>query len=124
MAQEDYSAVGGLVVLEDPDRTVLQLWGEVDESLADQAASALSRTLGRDLPVVVDCARVTFLGSAGVAFLAQLCAAGHEEGLTVTLHEASPAVGDVLELLGLRDMFDGDVPAMDSATGDAGDTKS
>ena len=98
--------IGGIEVVELPETTLTRLWGEIDEALREDASDALSRALTRALPVVVDAAGVTFIDSAGVAFLVQFCRIGREEGMPVTLRHPSPAVRDVIGLLGLDELFD------------------
>jgi anti-anti-sigma factor len=89
---------------------VAHLWGEIDDALRQQAGSVLARALDRDLPVVLDTSRVEFIDSAGIAFLIQLCTIGREEGLTVTLKDPPPVVSEVIEILGLTEMFGGPAP--------------
>lgn len=101
----DQHAVGGITVAETDDATVAHLWGEIDEALREQASSALSRALTRDLPVVLDAEQVTFIDSTGIAFLIQFLRVGREEGLPVTLRNPPALVTDVLDLLGLEDLF-------------------
>lgn len=98
--------IGGIEVVELPDVTVTRLWGEIDEALREDASDALSRALTRAVPVVVDAAGVTFIDSAGVAFLVQFCRIGREEGIAVTLRHPAPTVRDVIGLLGLDNLFD------------------
>lgn len=101
------ASVGGISVTESADETVAHLWGEVDDSLRQQAGAVLSRALDRGLPVVLDTSRVEFIDSAGIAFLIQLCTIGREEGLSVSLKDPPRVVTEVLEMLGLEELFDG-----------------
>lgn len=109
--------LGGIEVVELPDATLIRLWGEVDEALRGAASGALSRALTRSLPVVVDAGAVTFIDSAGIAFLVQFCRIGREEGIAVTLRHPAPPVRDVLGMLGLDGMFDHVELAVDAAAG-------
>jgi anti-anti-sigma factor len=102
------AAVGGITVTETPEATVAHLWGEVDDALRQQAGTVLARALDRNLPVVIDTSRVEFIDSAGIAFLIQFCTIGREEGMDVTLHDPPRVVSEVLNLLGLSDLFDGE----------------
>jgi anti-anti-sigma factor len=104
--------VGGITVVERPDRTVARLWGEIDEALREQASTALVRALDRELPVLIETSEVQFIDSTGIAFLIQFCRIGREEGLEVTLASPPPIVSNVLTMLGLDEMF---------ATGDGAD---
>lgn len=103
-------SVGGITVTETPEATVAHLWGEIDDALRQQAGSVLARALDRNLPVVLDTSRVEFIDSAGIAFLIQLCTIGREEGLTVTLKDPPPVVSEVIQILGLSEMFGGPTP--------------
>ena len=98
--------VGGITVRETSDSTIARLWGEIDEALRHEAGAALSRTLDRNLPVVIDTREVTFIDSTGIAFLIQFCTIGREEGLAVSLADPPAVVTEVLDLLGLTHMFD------------------
>ena len=98
--------VGGITVSETAESTVAYLWGEIDEALREEASSALTRALDRNLPVVLDAVQVEFIDSTGVAFLIQFLRVGREEGLDVRLRNAPQVVTDVLEMLGLVHLFD------------------
>ena len=106
----DETHAGGIALVERADVSVVDMWGEIDIALRNEASAALARAFERDLPVVVDTSRVTFIDSAGVAFLVQLCRIGRDEGLRVSLHRPPAAVLDVLRMLEL------DVPP-DPSTG-------
>lgn len=97
---------GGIALVERPDVSVVDMWGEIDIALRNEAGAALARAFERDLPVMVDTARVTFIDSAGVAFLVQLCRIGRDEGLQVTVHEPPEAVREVLHMLDLDTVDD------------------
>ena len=105
------ASVGGITVVETPQATVANLWGEIDDALRQQAGTALARALDRGLPVVLDASRVEFIDSAGIAFLIQFCTIGREEGLAVTVQDPPAVVTEVLELLGLTDLFNQDQDA-------------
>ncbi|MGF0117139.1 STAS domain-containing protein [Promicromonospora sp. Marseille-Q5078] len=110
MTFTDETHAGGIALVERADVSVVDMWGEIDIALRNEASAALARAFERDLPVVVDTSRVTFIDSAGVAFLVQLCRIGRDEGLRVSLHRPPAAVLDVLRMLEL------DVPP-DPSTG-------
>ncbi|SKC68979.1 STAS domain-containing protein [Krasilnikoviella flava] len=101
MTFTDEAQAGGIALVERTDVSVVDMWGEIDIALRNEASAALARAFERDLPVVVDTSRVTFIDSAGVAFLVQLCRIGRDEGLRVSLHRPPAAVLDVLRMLDL-----------------------
>ena len=96
---------GTISVVEEPERTVVLLTGEIDVALRADASVALSTALRRDLPVVVDAEKVTFADSGGIAFLMQFRTLGRDENLDVTFRSLPPAIVDVLDMLGVRDLF-------------------
>ena len=98
-------AAGTIRVAEEPERTSVRLEGEIDGALRAEASVALSTALRRDLPVVVDASAVTFADSAGIAFLMQLRTLGRDEHLDVTFRSLPAAIVDVLEMLGVADLF-------------------
>ncbi|MBF0721917.1 MULTISPECIES: STAS domain-containing protein [Sanguibacter] len=96
--------VSGIGLLEEPGRSVLQMWGEVDSALRPDASGALARALDRNLPVVIDTSKVEFIDSTGIAFLVQVCTIGRDEGLDVTLVDPPAVVSDVLAMLGVDEL--------------------
>ncbi|MFC8923972.1 STAS domain-containing protein [Cellulosimicrobium sp. NPDC057127] len=99
---------GGIRLIEEPGASVVDMWGEIDVALRSEASAALANALERDVPVVIDTSKVTFMDSTGIAFLVQFYTIGSEEGLSVTLRNPPSVVTDVLEMLGVIEMFDTD----------------
>ena len=83
--------------------SVVELWGEVDTTLRADASRAMVEVVGRGGPVVVDASRVSFIDSAGVAFILQLHRLGEEGGQRVVLRDPAPLVVDLLEMIGMGD---------------------
>jgi len=96
---------GGIRLLEEPEASVVDMWGEIDVALRSEASAALANALERDVPVVIDTSKVTFMDSTGIAFLVQFYTIGSEEGLSVTLRNPPSVVTDVLEMLGVIEIF-------------------
>ncbi len=96
---------GGIRLLEEPAASVVDMWGEIDVALRSEASAALANALERDVPVVIDTSKVTFMDSTGIAFLVQFYTIGSEEGLSVTLRNPPSVVTDVLEMLGVIEIF-------------------
>ena len=99
------AAIGGIRLHEDLSHSIVDMWGEIDGALRPEASAALARALDRDLPVVIDTSRVTFIDSTGIAFLVQFYTIGREEGLQVTLRNPPTVVSDVLAMLGVDDFL-------------------
>ena len=99
------AGTGGIRLLEERDASVVDMWGEIDVALRREASAALANALERDVPVVIDTSKVTFMDSTGIAFLVQFYTIGSEEGLSVTLRNPPTVVTDVLEMLGVIEIF-------------------
>ncbi|GII98088.1 anti-anti-sigma factor [Sediminihabitans luteus] len=97
---------GGIALRERTDASVVEVWGEIDVAMRSQAGAALATLLQRDLPVVVDMSGVTFMDSTGIAFLVQLASIGRAEGLAVTMVDPPAAVAEVLDIIGIAEIFD------------------
>ena len=81
--------------------SLVRLWGEIDESLRDQASLAMAYVMTRPGGVVIDTAQVEFLDSSGLAFILQLLRSGAEEGTSVVLRDPPELLLDMLDLVGL-----------------------
>ena len=97
------TAIGGIRLKEEQGHSVVDMWGEIDGALRPDASAALACALDRDLPVVIDTSRVTFIDSTGIAFLVQFYTIGREEGLEVSLRNPPTVVRDVLAMLGVEE---------------------
>lgn len=87
-------------------RAVIRLWGEIDHTLRPSASEAMMALLGHDGPVVADLAHLTFIDSAGLAFLLQLqrwCADG---GHRLVLSDPPVLLLDLLDAVGAGDSVD------------------
>ena len=94
---------GAVQVLEVDGATHVVLSGEIDSDLGRDLQQAAADPAVAGLPVVVDTRRVTFMDSAGLAFIARLCGRGQER---VTLLVASQTVLFLLEVTGMKDAVD------------------
>lgn len=98
------AATAGIRLQDEPGCSVVEMWGEVDGALRPEASAALASALERDLPVVIDTSRVTFIDSTGIAFLVQLYTIGQDEGLQISLRNPPAVVSDVLAMLGVDEL--------------------
>lgn len=105
MQRTGNAETGGISLVEQPETSVVEMWGEIDVALRSEASAALANALDRNVPVIIDTSRVTFMDSTGIAFLVQFYTIGTEEGLSVVLRNPPTAVTDVLEMLGVIDIF-------------------
>ncbi|WP_166844627.1 STAS domain-containing protein [Isoptericola sp. BMS4] len=93
----------GISARTEGDTTVLVLWGEVDAALREAASDAMAALAARGTtrPVVLDARDVTFIDSSGIAFILQVYMLGQETATPVLLRAPSPAVSEVLEMVGM-----------------------
>lgn len=99
------ATLGGIMLQEGVSHSIVDMWGEIDGALRPDASAALARALDRDLPVVIDTSRVSFIDSTGIAFLVQFYTIGREEGLQVSLRNPPAVVSDVLAMLGVDEFL-------------------
>jgi anti-anti-sigma factor len=80
---------------------IITLSGEIDLALRAGLEFAAQEAIVRARPVRVDLSEVTFMDSAGVAFLAALVRAGSEAGWRLTIIGPSRRVMETLTMTGL-----------------------
>jgi stage II sporulation protein AA (anti-sigma F factor antagonist) len=84
----------------------ITLSGEIDLAMRQGLEFVAEEAILRALPVRVDLSAVTFMDSAGVAFLASLVRAGHEAGWRVTVIGPSQRILETLTICGLVPLLD------------------
>jgi anti-anti-sigma factor len=80
--------------------------GDVDLAVHPRFQAEADTWAGKDADVVLDCSGVTFMDSMGLRVLVQLRRALTAGGHTFALADPSERVSRVLELAGLRDLFE------------------
>src|SRR5690242_15292900 len=89
-----------------PDHTTVRLVGDVDLACAERLAHAFGQALAADRPVVVDCAGITFIDSAGLRTFAEASALAGQCRLSFRLAAVHMPLSRVLELSGTTSLFD------------------
>ena len=97
------SEPGAVQVLVGVDRVRIVLSGDVDSDLGDDLVEAAAEAERHDLPVEVDAHHVTFMDSAGVAFLARLSIRSKHR---VRLLRVPPTVKFLLEVTRIGELVD------------------
>ena len=89
------------------DGTVLHLNGDIDNAAVDTYEDALAEpsNASADLLIAVEAADVTFLNSAGVAFLVRQLAAARAAGHKPELRRPSRVARRVLQITGVISLF-------------------
>ncbi|WP_029253980.1 STAS domain-containing protein [Paraoerskovia marina] len=99
MSDEDVAS--GIAYRPHEDGSLVTLWGEVDAALRTEASEAMTFLVGRHGPVVIDVERVSFIDSAGIAFVLQVYMIGREAGQPVTLRNPTREFEDMLAIIGM-----------------------
>jgi anti-sigma B factor antagonist len=83
----------------------VELAGEIDASLRDQASESMVDVLASQGTVVVDASQVTFIDSTGLAFLFQLKQVTQAEDRELHLRNPARVVTDLIEVAGMSDVL-------------------
>jgi anti-anti-sigma factor len=88
------------------ETVVLTLAGELDLHTSELLATALTDALGTDpKAVVVEAHALAFADSAGLRALLSARDAAQQQGVELRLGQVSPALGRLLDVTGLREVF-------------------
>ena len=88
------------------DTVVLALAGELDLHTSEHLAAALTDALAASpRAVVVEAEGLAFADSAGLRALLSARDAAQQQGVELRLGEVSPALGRLLDVTGLREVF-------------------
>jgi anti-anti-sigma factor len=112
-----HSSAGDATVFFDAGVTLILLSGEVDLALGDDLEYAGRDAIDRGEPVRVDLAKVTFIDSVGLGFLARMASAEREHGRRLPLVGARRNVRESVQLVGLAELVDFVEPEDDNAEG-------
>jgi anti-sigma B factor antagonist len=87
--------------------TVVALAGELDLHSSELLSAAVEDALGDPSPVVeIDAGDLTFADSAGLRALLSAREAAEQQGVALRLGRISPALGRLLDMTGLREVFE------------------
>jgi anti-sigma B factor antagonist len=99
---------GDVSVFFDDGVTLVIMTGEVDLAIAADLEDAGRDAISRGVPVRIDMRTLSFIDSAGVAFVARLVAAADATDMRLTVSGASRAVIETLAVAGLAPLLDFD----------------
>ena len=97
------SEPGAVQVLVGEDRVRIVLSGDIDSEMGDDLVEATTEAERHELPIEVDAHHVTFMDSAGVAFLARLSIRSKHR---VRLLRVPPTVKFLLEVTRIGELVD------------------
>ena len=95
------SPPSGIALVEEPGRSVVRMWGEIDLEVRRRAGDVCLAVGQRGLPLVVDAGGVTFMDSTGMSVLVRLARDGEARGYPVTLDNASWSLRELLAITGV-----------------------
>ena len=96
------------------DLSIIQIGGFVDAHTARQFEQAIQEELGAGrYRVVVDCAKLTYISSAGLGVFMGFVEEARENGGDIKVCALAPRVREIFDMLGFSSVFDivEDVPA-------------
>jgi anti-sigma B factor antagonist len=89
------------------DTTVIGLAGELDLHSSEMLAATVDDALsGSPRVVVIDAGDLTFADSAGLRALLSARETAEQRGVSLRLGRISPTLGRLLDMTGLRDVFE------------------
>lgn len=94
------------VAVDEPDRVVVSLSGELDLAAADTLWAALEPLFTGGRAVILDGERLDFLDSGGLRVLARAARRATETGSVLRLVAPGPAVRRTLELAGAEKLIE------------------
>lgn len=107
-------AASGMALHEEPGRSVVELWGEVDLAVRQTAGAVCQQVQQRGLPVVIDAERITFVDSAGMSVLVRLARDAEAGDYPVELRHAPWMLRELLSITGVDQLLpfgdDGETP--------------
>ncbi|WP_024288928.1 STAS domain-containing protein [Cellulomonas sp. KRMCY2] len=99
--REHDGQTSGMALQDEPGRTVVRVWGEIDLEVRRDSADLCQAVADRGLPVVIDARGVTFIDSTGMSILVRLARDGEAGGYPVTLHNAPWMLRELLSITGV-----------------------
>lgn len=101
MTDDGRTDTSGMELREEPDRSVVVAWGEIDLAVRQAVAPMCQTVAERGLPVVIDAERITFIDSTGMSILVRLARDGEQRGYPVTVRNAPWMLQELLAITGV-----------------------
>jgi anti-anti-sigma factor len=116
LGREHDGTSSGMTLHEEPDRSLVEVWGEIDLAVRQNAGALCQAVHERRLPTVIDARRVTFVDSAGMSVLVRLARDAESSGYPVELRNAPWMLKELLTITGVDRLL----PFSDDDAPDAG----
>lgn len=115
-----HDAGSGMTLHEEPERSLVEAWGEIDLAVRHSAGPMCQVVADRGLPVVIDASRITFIDSTGMSILVRLARDGESRGYPVELRNAPWMLKELLTITGVDQLLPfADDEGEDAPTGSA-----
>lgn len=101
MSEDGRDSASGMALRKEPDRSVVEAWGEIDLAVRQSATPLCQAAAERGLPVVIDAAGVTFIDSTGMSILVRLARDGEQRGYPVSVQNAPWMLQELLAITGV-----------------------
>ena len=100
-----HDAGSGMTLHEEPERSLVEAWGEIDLAVRHSAGPMCQVVADRGLPVVIDASRITFIDSTGMSILVRLARDGEARGYPVELRNAPWMLKELLTITGVDQLL-------------------
>ncbi|MBC7290009.1 MAG: STAS domain-containing protein [Actinotalea sp.] len=120
LGREHDGGASGMTLHEEPERSVVEVFGEVDLAVRQNAGPLCQAVADRRLPVVIEAGRVSFVDSAGMSILVRIARDAEAGGYPVELHHAPWMLRELMTITGVDRLLPfADEPSDDGPQGAA-----
>jgi anti-anti-sigma factor len=101
LGREHDGEASGMTLHEEPERSVVEVWGEMDLAVRQNAGPLCQAVQDRGRALVIDARRVTFVDSAGMSVLVRLARDAENGGYPVELRNAPWMLKELMTITGV-----------------------
>lgn len=118
-ADGDAREGSGIALHEEPGRSRVEVWGEIDLAVRHTAGPLCQAVADRKLPLVIDAGGVTFIDSTGMSILVRLARDAEAGGYPVELQNAPWMLRELLTITGVDRLLPFSEPHVEDPDGSA-----
>ena len=101
LGDEHDGRASGMTLHEEPERSRVTAYGEVDLAVRQDAGALCEALCERGMPVVIDAADVTFVDSAGMSVLVRIARDAEAGGYPVVIEHAPWMLKELMTITGV-----------------------
>ncbi|GEN79448.1 STAS domain-containing protein [Actinotalea fermentans] len=105
LGQEHDGRASGMTLHEEPERSRVVVYGEIDLAVRQEAGPLCQALAQRALPVVIDATDVEFVDSAGMSVLVRIARDAEAGGYSVVLQHAPWMLKELLTITGVDQLL-------------------